>query len=305
VPGPADGVAAVVQDWDVPPALLEALANRTPAGVPNQLSSAHRSWEAIDGVAAATNKGTPPVAAFWHHGGIGRAPEHCYGEQSARRIIRQRRSALAMDGQTVLPRADFHRMLHSVMPDANPVVFRTLPWQPCVHLAVFVHRVEALAPGLYLLVRRPAALEWLRPATAGGFRWERVETGAAPPGLYHLHSSDYRTAARIVSCHQDIAADGAFTLGMLAEFQEPLARHGAWFYKRLFWEAGVIGQVLYLEAEAAGVRATGIGCFFDDVMHELLGLQTRRLQSLYHFTVGGYLDDPRLNTEPAYAHRHG
>ena len=149
-----------------------------------------------------------------------------------------------------------------------------------------------------------AALEWLRPATVTEFLWERVEDSPAPPGLYRLHGMDCRTVARIVSCHQDIAADGAFALGMLAEFQEPLTRYGGWFYRRLFWETGVIGQVLYLEAEAAGVRATGIGCFFDDVMHDLLGLQTRRLQSLYHFTVGGYLDDPRLDTEPAYAHRY-
>ena len=35
-------------------------------------------------------------------------------------------------------------------------------------------------------------------------------------------------------------------------------------YRRLFWECGLIGQVLYLEAEAAGVRGTGIGCFYDD-----------------------------------------
>jgi len=27
---------------------------------------------------------------------------------------------------------------------------------------------------------------------------------------------------------------------------------------KLFWEAGLLGQVLYLEAEAAGVRGTGI-----------------------------------------------
>ncbi len=33
----------------------------------------------------------------------------------------------------------------------------------------------------------------------------------------------------------------------------------------LHWETGMIGQVLYLQAEAAGVRATGIGCYFDDV----------------------------------------
>ncbi|MGD2056230.1 MAG: nitroreductase family protein, partial [Gammaproteobacteria bacterium] len=114
-----------------------------------------------------------------------------------------------------------------------------------------------------------------------------------------------REAARIVSCHQDIAADGAFALGMLAEFEAPLAAHGAWFYKRLYWECGVIGQVLYLEAEAAGIRSTGIGCFFDDLMHRILGLRGGRFQSLYHFTVGGPVEDPRLRTEPAYAHRQG
>lgn len=35
-------------------------------------------------------------------------------------------------------------------------------------------------------------------------------------------------------------------------------------YPRLFWETGVLGQVLYLEAHAVGLSATGIGCFFDD-----------------------------------------
>lgn len=303
LPGSADGADVVAQDWVVPAALLAALAGRTPAGVPNRLSSAHRSWDVIEGVDAATVKGTAPDTVFRHPGGTRSVLEPGAGEKSARGIIRQRRSALAMDGLTVLPRKLFYRMLQSIMPEANPVVFHTLPWRPCVHLVLFVHRVEALTPGLYLLIRRAAALEWLRPATVGEFLWERVEDSQALPGLYRLHSRNCQTAARIVSCHQDIAANGAFALGMLAEFQEPLARHGAWFYRRLFWETGVIGQVLYLEAEAAGVRATGIGCFFDDVMHDLLGLQTRRLQSLYHFTVGGYLDDPRLNTEPAYAHR--
>ena len=56
------------------------------------------------------------------------------------------------------------------------------------------------------------------------------------------------------SCHQEIAADGAFAAAMLAEFEPRLAAHGPWFYRRLHWEAGAIGQVLYLEAEAAGFR---------------------------------------------------
>jgi hypothetical protein len=114
---------------------------------------------------------------------------------------------------------------------------------------------------------------------------------------------DLRGQAAQVSCQQDIAGDGAFSLGMLAELEPSIEEHGAWFYPRLFWEAGAIGQVLYLEAEAAGLRATGIGCYFDDPVHSMLGLTDRQLQSLYHFTVGAPVDDPRLTTLPAYPER--
>ena len=34
----------------------------------------------------------------------------------------------------------------------------------------------------------------------------------------------------------------------------------------------LVGQQLYLEAEASGIRATGIGCFFDDLTHRTFGL---------------------------------
>jgi hypothetical protein len=64
----------------------------------------------------------------------------------------------------------------------------------------------------------------------------------------------------------------------------------------------MLGQVLYLEAEAAGVRGTGIGCYFDDPFHQLLGISGTALQSLYHFTVGGALTDERLVTTPPYSH---
>lgn len=66
----------------------------------------------------------------------------------------------------------------------------------------------------------------------------------------------------------------------------------------------MLGQVLYLEAEAAGIRATGIGCFFDDEMHALLGIEDHCWQSLYHFTVGGPIEDPRLMTLPPYDTRN-
>ncbi len=88
---------------------------------------------------------------------------------------------------------------------------------------------------------------------------------------------------------------------MLAPFDAIEAAPSA--YRRLFWEAGLVGHALYLEAEAAGLRGTGIGCFFDDRFHERLGLRGGAFQWLYHFTVGEPLDDERILTTPPHGER--
>jgi len=88
---------------------------------------------------------------------------------------------------------------------------------------------------------------------------------------------------------------------MIAAFKDPVAGN-PFAYRQLFWESGMIGQVLYLAAEAQGVRGTGIGCFFDDAVHEILGFTDNQYQSLYHFTIGKPLEDPRLTTYPPYYH---
>ncbi len=42
--------------------------------------------------------------------------------------------------------------------------------------------------------------------------------------------------------------------------------------------------------------------FYDDAVHELAGLSGTAYQSLYHFTVGRPVKDPRLRTDPPYSH---
>ena len=215
---------------------------------------------------------------------------------SAGQIIRQRRSLLACDGRTAILAERFYRMLSRTM----PVPGDAIPWAPAIHFGLFVHRVEGIEPGLYAMARDAVKAEKLRAAMHGHFAWEKPPGCPASLPLHLLERGDARGLATQVSCRQDIAGDGAFSLGMIAEYQASLVAHGPSFYRRLFWEAGAIGQVLYLEAEAAGVRATGIGCFFDDPVHQVFGLRDLEFQSLYHFTVGGYVDDPRLTTLPPY-----
>ena len=166
-----------------------------------------------------------------------------------------------------------------------------------MHLALFVHRVDGVVPGLYLLERNPRHRDELRSALRADFLWEQADL---PVPLWCLQRGDCRALSARLSCDQSIASDGFFSLGMLARFDDSLRERGAPFYRQLFWETGVVGQVLYLEAELAGTRATGIGCFYDDPVHQLLGLDGRRFQSLYHFTVGRPIEDTRLTSEPGY-----
>jgi SagB-type dehydrogenase family enzyme len=280
---------------------LDRLQSMGLLGRENRLSPDHHPWPILDLVAQATRKrhGTATAVEPSPAG-----PSLC-GDRplDARAIVRGRRSAVAMDGRTPLAAADFFRMLARLAP--GPPWLRGLVQASEVHLMLLIHRVTGLESGLYALVRDPADEPSVRAALDATFLWQAV--AGCPTGLplRLLLPGDVRDLARAVSCHQDIASDGAFAVAMLARFRPALERHGAWYYRRLFWETGMIGQLLYLEAEAAGLRATGIGCFFDDAVHEVLGVRDDAYQVLYHFTVGGPREDGRLVTSPAYEDREG
>ena len=156
------------------------------------------------------------------------------------------------------------------------------------------------ARALYTLARDPEKVEPLRQAMRREFLWRRPPSCPRGLPLYLLKEGDCRALAASVSCGQDIAGDGAFSLGMIADYMDSLVTYGAAFYRNLYWEAGLVGQVLYLEAEEASIRSTGIGCYFDDPVHEVFGISSRDWQSFYHFTVGGPVEDKRLTTLPAY-----
>jgi nitroreductase len=137
------------------------------------------------------------------------------------------------------------------------------------------------------------------------FTWEKPANAPAHIGFYHLASGDYREQSQTVSGHQEIAANGAFSVGVLADFRASLESFGANAYRRMHWEAGLIGQLLYLEAEAAGIRGTGLGCFFDEPVHEIFELSGGAYQSIYHFTVGHPCEDDRILDRAPYDHLKG
>ncbi len=290
---------------------LSTLVGGPALGRPKPLGESHQLWPVIDEVARACMR--PPGHASARRPRTSSAPAPTPpslpapappSPAPARAVLRARRSAVEMDGQTTLDRSTFARMLERCMPGGLP--FTTLASPPAIHPLVFVHQVDDVEPGLYVLVRDDTARARLKAAFEPSFVWRPEPLDRNLP-LYLLVRGDTRRAAAAVSCGQAIAAEGCFALAMLAELEPRLTEHGPSAYRDLHWEAGALGQVLYLEAEATGrLRATGIGCFFDDAVHDLIGLDPdqRTWQVIYHFTLGGPVEDPRLQSLPAYVHRH-
>jgi hypothetical protein len=303
-----------------PESLVEVARRAVWRGTPNRLSPAHAAdWPIIDRVAASTSYGGGgdqtkgatvrgcDGAAVPSDKARDRRPDDLVAPSdlvlSARSVILQRRSAVAFDGTSGMTRERLRSMLGRLLPPSSP--WDAIHWPPHVHLALFVHRVDGLAPGIYAYLRDAAVFSEWRAAMRPEFLWEPINDPNDPNDpncrLFLLVPFDCRQMARRLSCDQDIAADGFFSLGMIARVESALRERGEWFYRRLFWECGIIGQVLYLEAEAAGARATGIGCFYDDPVHQILGLSGHEWQSLYHFSMGVPVEDTRLKTEPGYA----
>ncbi|WP_332118851.1 SagB/ThcOx family dehydrogenase [Azorhizobium caulinodans] len=223
------------------------------------------------------------------------------GTAPAPQVLLGRRSAQRFEAGFVMPAADFFALADALLPRcAAP--FDMWPHAPQVHPVFFVHRVQGLAPGLYALPRRADAEGPLRRMLRADFAWDDVPGAPAHLPLRRLVEADARGVMRTICCHQAIAGDSCVALSFLADFA-PELETDPWRYRALHWEAGLLGHVLYLEAERAGLRGTGIGCFFDDALHELLGLEGERFQSLYQFTVGRPLHDGRILSLPAYPGR--
>jgi len=140
----------------------------------------------------------------------------------------------------------------------------------------------------------------LEAAGRGGFvdpwayvhRVEGMEPGLYRSNLELVRREDQRVVAAGLSLGQDLAGNSCVTFSMIADLERATALHGERGYRYAHFEAGAIGQRLYIAAEAMGFQSTGIGAFYDDAVHRYLELEQG--QVIYHFACGYAVKDERL-----------
>lgn len=115
-----------------------------------------------------------------------------------------------MDGMYAMPSEVFIQILAKTLPTGGEesqgaprqLPFGVLPWNAEVHLAIFVHRVVGLRPGIYILVRNEAHAKDLAKAMSEEFVWEKAEKCPSSVPLYALKYGDAKDIAQRLSCDQ-------------------------------------------------------------------------------------------------------
>ena len=240
-------------------------------GEANRLSDAIVPYPLIDSIHAATKvdgrSGWTSEAAPAHRDPVEiKLPRPAESSRSFGDVVRRRRSALDFQGGH--PSMSLAQLSAILGTTAQPFFADFAAARP-VQLYLYVHRVEGLEPGVYR-------------------HWP--ERGA----LERLKSGDQRVVAAGLSLGQQLAGNACVAFSMIADLDRAARMYGDRGYRYAHFEAGGIGQRLYLAAEGLGLQATGIGAFFDDQVHRYLELEPAQGQVIYHFAIGHAVHDPRL-----------
>jgi len=252
---PRDGVSA-----RSPSGLAELLPQ-----IPNELSAEEVPYKLLLEMHRATILPDPPIPMA----SVPPAPEVAAGDSAARlarlrepvrdaplsAIVRRRRSALDFDPHTPpMERRELEQLLDFATRDW-PADWRSnldggalsaASGADFVTLYLYVHRVLDCEPGVY--------------------RWNTLQGT-----LQQLHRGNVERIAAFLSLEQPLAGNSCFSISMIADLAGAAQAFGNRGYRYVYFEAGAIGQRLYLGAEALNWNATGIGAFYDDDVHRYLG----------------------------------
>jgi SagB-type dehydrogenase family enzyme len=239
-------------------------------GQPNRLSVEQIVYPSIENIHASTKRLVEPTSpdVGWQqreHGGFALplpvASNRTFGE-----VVRTRRSALDFRGGTESISLSILTTLLASTREPLSADFATRSW---VQLYLYVHRVDGLAPGVYRYWSKHQELELIK-------------------------AGEQRFTAAALSLGQALAGNACVAFSMIGDFEGAASTFGDRGYRYVHFEAGALGQRMYLAAEALGLRATGIGAFFDDEVHRYLGLAPKQGQVVYHFAIGYPVRDSRL-----------
>lgn len=172
------------------------------------------------------------------------------------------------------------RLLDALLPREDIAPWRAWPWRPMVHPLVSIYDIDGIPSGVYRFARTA------KGAKSSTSRTPKPRLNGAPAHLEVRaveHPGSCPITAAVIDEPPQTVRGCAFSL--MVPFDEVLQR-GAWWYRAMHWEAGMVAYALELQAIQEGLRFAMAPSFFDDMLHDNIGIKGTQVQSLCQLFVG-------------------
>eukprot|EP00339_Tiarina_fusa_P002700 CAMPEP_0116998668 /NCGR_PEP_ID=MMETSP0472-20121206/1658_1 /TAXON_ID=693140 ORGANISM="Tiarina fusus, Strain LIS" /NCGR_SAMPLE_ID=MMETSP0472 /ASSEMBLY_ACC=CAM_ASM_000603 /LENGTH=296 /DNA_ID=CAMNT_0004697887 /DNA_START=171 /DNA_END=1061 /DNA_ORIENTATION=- len=231
-----------------------------------------------------------------------------------RKAVRMRRSVLDFQPKDI-SKKQFVSCLASILPACNPILAEhcknflgdgTGRNFPHIHFGMWITGVQGMKNGRYFLLRNQDCgddlLRVQHKMAQGENTSELVKVPGLPEeinlfyceGIGSGEVSEFKKEASGNSCHQKIAEDCSVVIAMLSPVGEAIGLE-ARNYAYMHWEAGFLGQLLYVQAYQQGLGATGMGCFLDEETAAAFAVGPD-YTPIYHFAFGVMVKDHRFSS---------
>lgn len=130
-----------------------------------------------------------------------------------------------------------------------------------MEIYLVVVRVDSLKPGIYHYQVHERQLEFIRPGDFG------------------------KEVARI-SVGQDVPENAAVTFVLTSVWERVTLKYRERGHRYSYIEAGCISQNIALQAASIGLDSNCVGAFYDEQIHDLLGIDGRRESALFLHCIG-------------------
>lgn len=207
-------------------------------------------------------------------------------------IIRSRRSGLEFLEKDISSET-FFEIIKQVILCFNPELFSNHSQD--IIFGVHVLRVNDLPSGYYFLFRDLESKDLSLKLTNDGLSIPKE----LKDYFFIYQEEEMKKIAKRASedsCGQNIVYQSSFTISMFSKIQLDNQ------YKKVHWECGMIGQLLYNEAELHNLRGTALGCFVDDVCRKSFKLEDSPYYPFLNFTIG--IPNPDYNIASKFEYGH-
>lgn len=201
-----------------------------------------------------------------------------------RRRVQSFEQSTQFDKTYIMPYETFEQILQSLVTTLLHLRYEWLPWRESLQFAIFIHRVAGIKPGLYVLFLNDKQMTSFRSQCKIKFKWKETIPRYR---LFLLYEAPLDEMISDICIADPFIKDSCLTMSFVTSFKPFISTYGVSMYQRLFWEAGLVAELIRLECRLEKLDTVGHPFFYEQLFERIMGISHyEEYMNTYHLSIG-------------------